>query len=38
MRVPAFSPGPRRSAKAPAFRNSVDYLVGVTFAPARLRT
>jgi hypothetical protein len=38
MRVPAISPGPRRSAKARAFRNSVDYFVGVTFAPARART
>ncbi len=26
-----------RSAKPPAFRNSVDYLVGVTFSPARAR-
>jgi hypothetical protein len=25
------------SAKAAVFRNSVDYLVGVTFSPARAR-
>jgi hypothetical protein len=38
MRVSADFAVSFRSAKAPAFRNSVDHLVGVTFAPARLRT